>query len=155
MTFGRVAPLGDGRFVLVRAQGRATVAVIGSAVSAENVPAQQLLSLPESAPGYVSGMAWRHGEVFLACDEDRMIHVDAKLATRIDEPLDLGGGFRRTINVLVNVPILATEAAVSIPFGVGFGCLAAPFGPLVFLADPGAGLLVMTAPFWFPFVRII
>ncbi len=157
VTFGRVAALSGGRFVVASLNsGRQGVAigVVGSAVSAETAPPYQTLHVPEGWPGFVSSVTTIGDEVIVAASDEHFLHVKPNREIETEEPLALGKHLRHGVNYVLNVPITACEIAVSFGFGVPAGCLVVPFSPLLFLVDPSAGVLGFLAPFWLPFVRL-
>lgn len=151
-TFGRVAPLPDGRFLVVEvgSDGVRLASLHVAAGDDRAVLRLDPLTPPGAWSGRVEAAAWDAEGAVLISSQDLLRVTRAGLVL---EPgrRTLRGGLRRATNYALASTIALVEATTALTINTLICAPLLPLSPLpLFMGEPAASLFMLSAPLWLP-----
>lgn len=156
-TFGRVALLPDGRFLAVEAGAEGVRLGAIAVPQAADAPLQvQALTRPDEWSGRVEAVGWDDAGAFVVSSRDIVRFgrepLPERVACRPDRRFGaaVGDAIRAGANHLLTAGVFVVEATTALSMNSLAASVAAVLGPIVFFFEPTVGLVMTSAPVWFP-----
>ncbi|MBL4850338.1 MAG: hypothetical protein JKY65_32885 [Planctomycetes bacterium] len=153
-TFGRLAPWGSDRFLVLDDQETGfgpSIGVLAASTESDTPPTLRNLEVPEDWPRAIQGLGWDEEGVTLVANNqilrvtskdfrDRKIHAHPGLLAR------------RFLNILFWVPLTALETAGAFAVNSLVASVAVPLSPIALaVGQPEVFGVMITSPIWLPF----
>ncbi|MCO5172190.1 MAG: hypothetical protein M9894_38325 [Planctomycetes bacterium] len=152
LTFGRVAPLPDGSFVVVEAS--AAGVQLGRLAPPTGPTAELRLETWTAPPGWarrIEAVAWSAEAVVLGSSLDRLVASTSTDLVHTRRPRGAREGLVRAANYALATGVALVEVPTAVAVNTLLSVPLVPFSPAVLLlGEPKVALGMLTAPIWLP-----